>query len=69
MNGQYDMALKDYGKAIKLEPNYAFAYASRGVAYNQKGQKGQAMKDLNKAISLDPNYEWAKAKLKEIGGY
>ena len=32
-NGEYDKAIKAYTEAIQLNPNSAWAYASRGVAY------------------------------------
>lgn len=39
-------------KAIKLQPDYANAYISRGNAYINLGQHKQAIEDYNKAISL-----------------
>jgi len=36
--GEYDLAIKDYGKAIDLNPDYALAYYNRGFAYQGKGQ-------------------------------
>ncbi len=36
--GRYDEAIKEYTKAIELDPNYAIAYAERGQAYFKLGQ-------------------------------
>jgi tetratricopeptide (TPR) repeat protein len=68
MASQYDAAIKDLSRAIKLDPAYAHAYASRGAAYYEKDQAGKAIADLEKAISLDPGYTWAKNVLREIKG-
>ena len=36
--GEYDLAIKDFTKAIKLKPDYAFAYNNRGAVYRSKGE-------------------------------
>ena len=53
--GAYDQAIKDLNKAIKLNPNDAFAYNNRGTAYFGKGEFDRAIKDYNKAIELNLN--------------
>ena len=53
--GRYDEAIKEYTKAIELDPNYAIAYAERGQAYFKLGQYDLAIPDTAKAIELDPN--------------
>jgi tetratricopeptide (TPR) repeat protein len=45
--------------AIKLQPNYASAYNSRGNAYADLGQYWQAIKDYNQAIRLKPDNAYA----------
>jgi len=35
---QYDRAIQDYSKAIKLKPGYAKAYYNRGVVYSKLKQ-------------------------------
>ena len=52
--GAYDRAIKDYTKAIKLDPKDAAAYNNRGFAYNEEGAYDRAIKDFTKAIDLDP---------------
>jgi tetratricopeptide (TPR) repeat protein len=52
-------AIKDYDKAIELEPNITAGYNNRGLAKNYLKKYEEAIKDLNKAIELDPNYLFA----------
>ena len=54
--GEYDLAIKDFTKAIKLKPDYAFAYNNRGAVYRSKGNHDLAIEDCNKAIQLKPDY-------------
>ena len=52
--GQYDRAIANYDKAIKLDPKFAIAYNNRGIAYGQKGDDDRAIADFDTAIKLDP---------------
>ena len=54
--GEIDLAIKDFTKAIKLKPNYAIAYNNRGAVYRDKGEQDLAIKDCNEAIQLKPDY-------------
>ncbi len=55
LNKQYDDAIVTSSVAILLNPNFADAYITRGVAYSDKGQQDRAIEDFNKAIGLDPD--------------
>ena len=48
--------IDDYNQAIKLDPNYAYAYNNRGNARYNLGDKQGAIDDYTQAIKLDPNY-------------
>ena len=48
-----------FNEAIRLNPNYAQAYGSRGAAYRAKGENDRAIADFNEAIRLNPNYAQA----------
>lgn len=65
--GEINRALKDFNRAISLNPNYAAAYKARGVTYFKQikllplefwEQKTSlvdlALQDYNRAISSDP---------------
>jgi PQQ-dependent catabolism-associated CXXCW motif protein len=52
--GQYDNAIDDFTKAIKLAPNNANAYLQRAQASASKEDYGQAISDFTKAAALDP---------------
>ena len=52
--GDYDLAIADYNKAIRLNPKLAYAYSQRGNAYYNKGDYHLAIADYNQAIQLDP---------------
>ena len=54
--GKYDLAIKDFTKAIDLKPDYALAYNNRGAVYRSKGEHDLAIEDCNKAIQLKPDY-------------
>ena len=51
--------MADFNQAIKLDPNYADAYFSRGVIHQKKGETDLALADLNQAIKLDSNHAGA----------
>lgn len=52
-------AMKNYTKAIEIDPQCAEAYSNRGVVLSDKGDYEGAIKDYNRAIQIDPGYELA----------
>ena len=57
-DSKYDLedyigAIKDYSKAIEINPNFADAYYNRG---NAKSTEKGAIADYSKAIGINPNY-------------
>ena len=55
---EYAKAIAEYSEVIKLLPNDAKSYASRGACYSILEQDEKALDDYSKAISLDPNDEY-----------
>lgn len=51
MNGRHAAAIKDYDRAIKLNPNYSYAFNNRGWSRYRNGDREGALKDINKARS------------------
>ena len=49
---EYKKAIKEFSKAIKLNPEFAAAYLNRGSAYDKLKQTGSARLDFKKAISI-----------------
>ncbi|HEX2995162.1 MAG TPA: TIR domain-containing protein [Anaerolineales bacterium] len=52
----FDEQLRHYSEAIRLKPDYAEAYLSRGFTWEAKGNVDEALADYRKAISLRANY-------------
>jgi tetratricopeptide (TPR) repeat protein len=52
-------AIEYLNEAIRLQPDYARAYAFRGVVYGDTGQHHLTTKDLDEAIHLKPDYATA----------
>ena len=52
--GEYDKAIADYNKAIRLNPKEAVYYNNRGAAYRNKNDFDRAIADHGEAIHLNP---------------
>ena len=53
-NGAYEQALKDYTRAMELDPDFAEVYYNRGVSYYELGRYAEAIADFTRAIELNP---------------
>lgn len=59
---EYQAAVGNYSRAIRLDPGYTEALYSRGVLYwRELGQYDSAIQDLTRVLELDPS--WAMAYL------
>jgi tetratricopeptide (TPR) repeat protein len=54
-------AITAFDEAIRLDPEYAEAYARRGRAYNDLKDYSRALGDINRALGLDPTLKMAYA--------
>jgi len=52
--GDYAQAIKDFSKAIELDPDYAVAYNNRGLAYYNSGDFEQAIFHGYAADGVEP---------------
>ena len=59
---QYDEAIKDYTEAIRLDPNYAWAYNNRGNVYYSKKDYDRAIADYDEALRVDPSFTIAQTR-------
>ena len=54
--GKTNEAIKDFLKAITINPNYAEVYSNMGNILKDKGKLEEAIKLYNKCISINPDY-------------
>ncbi|MFM7788129.1 MAG: tetratricopeptide repeat protein, partial [Microcystis panniformis] len=71
---KYELALADYTNAIDINPNYAEAYANRGVLYAELKQTEKAKIDRQQAARIFyqqnnmATYEQVMQILQQLGG-
>jgi tetratricopeptide (TPR) repeat protein len=65
MGGGVDVAIKDFQKAIELDPRLAEAHLWLGIALRKANRDPEARKELEKAVSLAPERVWAKQQLEK----
>jgi Tfp pilus assembly protein PilF len=53
--GQLDASLKDFDKAIKLNPQNPDLFSDRAITYHLMNRGEEAIKDMNGAVTLDPD--------------
>jgi protein O-mannosyl-transferase len=54
--GETDQALREFDRAIRLQPTNAYAYANRGIAHHARGDYDQEVRDCTRAIELKPDF-------------
>ena len=52
--GHSDKALRDYDRAVFLNPEHANAYCNRGAVLERLGQRKEALDSYDRALGLDP---------------
>jgi len=57
----YQGAISDYNKALRIDPNYTDAYIHRGLVHYILKDYQRAISDYNKALKIDPNNAYAYA--------
>ena len=61
--GGVELAVKDFEKAIQLNPKMADAHMWLGVALRKMNRNADARKAFAKSLELNPNRVWAKQQL------
>jgi tetratricopeptide (TPR) repeat protein len=52
----YEISLKEFNAALKIDPNYVDAFYGRGTLYYIQGKLEDSLKDFLKAIAINPKY-------------
>lgn len=52
--GQYDLAIVQYNRAIKSDPNFAFAWDNMGLCYRKLNRYEEAIKCYKKSLEIEP---------------
>jgi tetratricopeptide (TPR) repeat protein len=63
LGGSIESALKDFDKAISLDPRLDEAYLWKGIALRKSNQNAAARQALETAARLNPNRIWIKQQL------
>ena len=58
--------LVDFDQAIRLRPDFAYAFYGRGKAYMVLEKPREAKADFIEALRLDPTLEAAKSQLTSV---
>ena len=53
--GEFQEAIDDFTREIRINPDYVGAYINRGIAYQDLGKYQEAIADYNTAIKINPN--------------
>ena len=54
--GKPELALKDFGEAVRLQPYYHRSFVWRGGLLRKLGRFEEALADLDRALAMDPHY-------------
>ena len=55
-SGEYQLAIENYTKCLRIDPDDALAYYNRGWNYDELGNYEDAIADYTRAIRIDPDY-------------
>lgn len=66
--GGIDLAIKDFRKAIELNPKNADAWLWLGVALRRSNQIAEAQKAIEHSLEINPNRVWARQQLDKTPG-
>ena len=55
-SGEYQLAIDNFTKCLRIDPDDADAYYNRGYSYDELGNYEDAIADYTRAIRIDPDY-------------
>lgn len=56
VSGDYDAAIKEYAKVVRLRPDLPEAHNNLGAAFKKKGDLAKAVESFGRALKLKPDY-------------
>jgi tetratricopeptide (TPR) repeat protein len=65
LGGGNDLAIKDFQKAIELDPKLPDAHLWLGLALRKANKNAEARKEFQKVLELNPSRVWAKQQLEK----
>ncbi|MEG3859316.1 tetratricopeptide repeat protein [Microcoleus sp. herbarium12] len=63
---QYDIAIRQYKEALKLQPQYVTSLNNLGHAYERKKLTAQALEIYEQALTYDPENATAKGRVESL---
>ncbi|XGV96273.1 MAG: tetratricopeptide repeat protein [Leptolyngbya sp. BL-A-14] len=63
---QYDLAIRQYKEALKIEPNYVTALNNIGHAYERKQLAAQALETYEQVLQIDPKNTTASRRAESL---
>ena len=63
---QYDIAIRQYKEALKIDPKYVTAYNNLGHAYEKKKLTAQALEAYESALQYDSKNDTAKRRAESM---
>ena len=65
LGGGIDLAIRDFQKAIEMNPKSDEAYLWLGLAMRKANRNAEARKAFSKSLELNPNRVWTKQQLEK----
>ena len=66
IDGEYEKAIEEYTKVIKIKPRAIEEIYNRGRAYQELGQEQNAIDDFKRVLELNPDHVQAHLSLGNI---
>jgi tetratricopeptide (TPR) repeat protein len=63
--GGVELAIRDFEKAVALDPGLADAHLWLGIALRKAHRNAEARKEIAQSLALNPNRLWAKQQLEK----